>query len=134
MSNTETATYLVKGISIRHGGKTYPPGRKIELADDDAKRLRDFLEPLAGEKAVQGGAELLGCIEENGRLTARIENLNAQLASRESDLDELTIELAQVRNTNTTLNAQLAERDSTIATLNAQITALKKAAEKGGKK
>lgn len=38
------AKYIVKHTTIMHNGRTYAEGSQIELSDNDAARLEDFLE------------------------------------------------------------------------------------------
>lgn len=40
------AKYIVKHTTILHNKKTYEEGSTIDLKEDDAKRLADFLEAI----------------------------------------------------------------------------------------
>lgn len=40
------AKYIVKHTTIMHNGKTYAEGSQIDLSDNDAARLEDFLEAV----------------------------------------------------------------------------------------
>jgi hypothetical protein len=42
------ATYVVKDISLRHNGKRYQPGDKVELNDAEAERLSAYVAPYPG--------------------------------------------------------------------------------------
>jgi hypothetical protein len=40
-------TYVVTGTDIHHDGKAYPEGKPIDLEDEQAERLKQWLTPLA---------------------------------------------------------------------------------------
>lgn len=40
------AKYIVKHTTIMHNGKTYAEGSQIELSDNEAARLEDFIEAV----------------------------------------------------------------------------------------
>ena len=40
---TDKQAYTVTGCNIRHDGKTYKEGSKIELTDEEASRLKKYL-------------------------------------------------------------------------------------------
>ncbi len=42
--------YKVKGITILHNGKIYREGSEIELTEDEAEALKNFLKPLEEKK------------------------------------------------------------------------------------
>lgn len=125
MSTEEEKTvYRIIGTNIRHGGKIHKAGRRIALGDEDALRLKDFLEPLDSEDAATGN-----------------EALQSQLDARDKAIQELVDELQNHQAAMATLieehAADLQERDATITDLNIQIAELQTAApvkEKGGKK
>ncbi|WP_432719852.1 hypothetical protein R0381_003645 [Jeongeupia wiesaeckerbachi] len=45
MSEIKKTLYVVKGMAIKHGDALYPEGELIELADDEAKPLAQWIEP-----------------------------------------------------------------------------------------
>ena len=44
------AKYIVKHTSILHNGRVYKEGSNIELTDNQAKRLEDFVELIPNQK------------------------------------------------------------------------------------
>jgi len=41
-----TKSYIVKGANILHNKKTYGIGSTIDLADDEAKKIADYITPI----------------------------------------------------------------------------------------
>lgn len=42
--------YLVKHTTLLHNKKTYGEGKEIELTEDQAARIPDFVEPISEKK------------------------------------------------------------------------------------
>lgn len=51
------AKYIVKHTTILHSKKTYAEGSVIDLKEEDAKRLADFLEAVPETTAKQNGSK-----------------------------------------------------------------------------
>lgn len=51
------AKYRVKNTSILHNGKVHKEGSSIELTDNQAKRLEDFVELLPNQNASKAKSE-----------------------------------------------------------------------------
>lgn len=50
------AKYIVQhGTNILHKGKNYGPGDEIDLPDDVAERLKNYLEPINAKKKEKEG-------------------------------------------------------------------------------
>ncbi|HSA05680.1 MAG TPA: hypothetical protein P5556_00715 [Candidatus Gastranaerophilales bacterium] len=43
--------YKVKGTDILHNKKLYPAGSEIELKDEDAEKIKDYLIPIQEKKS-----------------------------------------------------------------------------------
>ncbi|MBT0665760.1 hypothetical protein KI809_15730 [Geobacter pelophilus] len=162
MSNEEKTAYLVKGTSIRLNRKTYGIGRRISLTDEDAIRLKAFIEPLQDDATARDGDEdvlaqqrqlddlilqrndLAGELRKHQEAMATLlDEHKADLQDRDKTIADLQTELDASDEANRILTESLADRDNTItlrsetiSDLNKQLIKLNEALAKkeGGKK
>ncbi|MDA8428183.1 MAG: hypothetical protein M0T70_02905 [Geobacteraceae bacterium] len=98
---------------IHRNNRMYNIGDSIILDDESAHRLKHCIDlksktPVEGETEADAGLQLIATLqEENTTLQGKIDNLNGQLASRESDLDEITAELTTLRDEKAGLESEL---------------------------
>lgn len=129
----DTRSYKVTS-PIKFKGSICGIGATVEMTAAEAAQFAGCIELADPEENDGKAGEFTALVTTVAERDKTIENLNGQLAERESDLDELTSELSELRNINSALNAKvtdlnagIADRDSTIAIRNSRIAELEKA-------